>query len=231
MTAIQALVIGIGSGDPGQLTAEAVAAMNQVDVFLVADKGEAKHDLVALRAELCRGVIDHDHYRFVEVPDPERGPDRGRDARQYRAGVTAWHIARAAAYAEVISSELPHGGTVGFLVWGDPAFYDSTIRIVESVAATGVELDADRDPGHQQPATAGRPAQDHPEPDRRLDPRHHRAPAGRGVCPRAGRCGRDAGRRPGLLGPGRRPPGPADLLGRPARSPRRGRWSPDGSPK
>ena len=28
--------------------------MNAVDVFLVADKGEAKHDLVALRAELCR---------------------------------------------------------------------------------------------------------------------------------------------------------------------------------
>ena len=140
MTATQALVVGIGSGHPGHLTAEAVAAMNSVDVFLVADKGEAKQDLVAMRAELCRAVIDHDHYRFVEVPDPERGPDRDRDASQYRAGVTAWHTARAAAYAEVISSELPDGGTVGFLVWGDPAFYDSTIRIVESIAAAGVEL-------------------------------------------------------------------------------------------
>ena len=80
MTAIQALVIGIGSGHPRAPDGEAIAAMNQVDVFLVADKGEAKHDLVALRAELCRAVIDHDHYRFVEVPDPERGPDRDRDA-------------------------------------------------------------------------------------------------------------------------------------------------------
>ena len=29
---------------------------------------------------------------------------------------------------------------VGFLVWGDPALYDSTIRILDSVAALGVDL-------------------------------------------------------------------------------------------
>ncbi len=140
MSGTQALVIGIGSGDPRHLTAEAVAAMNRVDVFLVADKGAAKHDLVELRAELCRAVIDHDRYRFVEVPDTDRGPDRNRDPEQYRAGVAAWHGDRAAAFAEVIGRELPEGGTVGFLVWGDPAFYDSTIRIVESIAASGVDL-------------------------------------------------------------------------------------------
>ena len=32
-------VIGIGSGQPEHLTGEAVAALNSVDVFLVADKG------------------------------------------------------------------------------------------------------------------------------------------------------------------------------------------------
>ena len=36
---IQAVVIGIGSGDPDHLTREAVAALNRVDVFVVADKG------------------------------------------------------------------------------------------------------------------------------------------------------------------------------------------------
>ena len=40
-----------------------------------------------------------------------------------------WHAARTAAYTEVLAAVLPDGGTVGFLVWGDPAFYDSTIRI------------------------------------------------------------------------------------------------------
>jgi precorrin-6A synthase len=40
----------------------------------------------------------------------------------------------------VIRHEVGDHGTVGFLVWGDPAFYDSTIRIVESVAEAGVDL-------------------------------------------------------------------------------------------
>jgi precorrin-6A synthase len=143
----QALVIGIGSGNPDHLTREAVAALNRVNVFLVADKGAAKHDLVELREELCRTVITHDHYRFVEVPDPERGPDRERDAADYRAGVAAWHDARAQRYAEIISAEVGDGGTIGFLVWGDPAFYDSTIRIVGSIADLGVDLDLTVIPG------------------------------------------------------------------------------------
>ncbi|HEX3204765.1 MAG TPA: precorrin-6A synthase (deacetylating) [Propionibacteriaceae bacterium] len=144
---IQALVIGIGSGNPDHLTREAVAALNQVDMFLMADKGAAKHDLISLRTELCRRLITHDHYRFVEVPDPERGPDRVRDATDYQAGVAAWHDARAQQYAEIINAEVDDGETIGFLVWGDPAFYDSTIRIVQSIADLGVDLDLTVIPG------------------------------------------------------------------------------------
>jgi precorrin-6A synthase len=144
---IQALVIGIGSGDPDHLTREAVAALNRVDVFVVADKGAAKRDLVSLREEICRTLITHDHYRFVEIPDPERGPDRDRDDADYRAGVGAWHEARAQRYAEIISAEVGDGGTIGFLIWGDPAFYDSTIRIVQSMADLGVDLDLTVIPG------------------------------------------------------------------------------------
>ena len=144
---IQALVIGIGSGNPDHLTREAVAALNQVDMFLMADKGAAKHDLISLRAELCRTLITHDQYRFVEVPDPERGPDRERDATDYQAGVAAWHDARAQRYAEIINAEVGDGETIGFLVWGDPAFYDSTIRIVKSITDLGVDLDLTVIPG------------------------------------------------------------------------------------
>jgi precorrin-6A synthase len=144
---IEALVIGIGSGNPDHLTREAVAALNRVDVFLVADKGAAKHDLVRLREELCRTLIIHDHYRFVEVADPERGPDRERDTAEYQAGVAAWHDARAQRYAEVISAEASDGATIGFLVWGDPAFYDSTIRVVESITDLGVDLELSVIPG------------------------------------------------------------------------------------
>ena len=136
------LVIGIGSGQPEHLTGEAVAALNSVDVFLVADKGSAKHDLVALRTALCRSVIEHGRYRVVEVRDPER-----ESAGGYEAGVRDWHAARAAAYAEVLRTALPDGGTAGFLAWGDPSLYDSTIRIVESVADLGVDLELTVVPG------------------------------------------------------------------------------------
>jgi precorrin-6A synthase len=144
---IQALVIGIGSGNPDHLTREAVAALNQVDVFLVADKGTAKHDLVKLREDLCRALIADDHYRFVEVPDPDRGPDRERDAAEYQSGVEVWHDARARRYAEIIAAEVSDGGTIGFLVWGDPAFYDSTIRTAESIRRLGVDLEINVIPG------------------------------------------------------------------------------------
>ena len=144
---IQALVIGIGSGSPDHLTREAVAALNRVEVFLVADKGPAKHDLVRLREDLCRALITHDHYRFVEVPDPDRGSDRERDAAEYQSGVEVWHAARARRYAEIIGAEVGDGGTVGFLIWGDPAIYDSTIRVVESITALGVDLELTVIPG------------------------------------------------------------------------------------
>jgi precorrin-6A synthase len=144
---IQVLVIGIGSGNPDHLTREAVVALNRVDVFLAAGKGTATHDLVSLREDLCRALITHDHYRFIELPDPGRGPDRERDAAEYQVGVQAWHDARARRYAEIIAAEIGDGDTIGFLVWGDPAFYDSTIRIVESVRELGVDLDLTVIPG------------------------------------------------------------------------------------
>jgi precorrin-6A synthase len=144
---IQALVIGIGSGNPDHLTREAVAALNQVDVFLVADKGAAKHDLVELRKEICRAVITHDDYRFIEIPDPERGADRERNSAEYQSGVAAWHEARARRYAEIIATEVDDGGTIGLLVWGDPAIYDSTIHIVDLIKNHALDLDLAVIPG------------------------------------------------------------------------------------
>lgn len=136
-------VIGIGSGNPAHLTAEAVAAMNAVEVFLVADKGDTAADLAELRRRLCRTVIDHDRYRFLQVDDPPRD----RAAEDYDAAVQRWHRQRAARYEETIRAELPHGGQVGFLVWGDPAFYDSTIRIAESLAGPALDVELRVVPG------------------------------------------------------------------------------------
>ena len=131
----QVKVIGIGAGSPGHLTQEAIAALRSVDVLLVADKGAAKDELVSVRRALCAQFIDGtegEDYRFVTVTDPVRGPDAERDDTAYRSGVADWHAARADRYADVIA-DLPDDAVVGFLVWGDPAFYDSTIRVVDAI--------------------------------------------------------------------------------------------------
>ena len=148
---VRVLVVGIGSGDPAHLTGEAVAALNAVDAFLVADKREATRDLVTLRAELCAAVITHERYRFVQVPDPERGPDAERGSAAYAAAVRDWHAERARRYVDVITREVGTDGTVGFLVWGDPSLYDSTLRVVETIghelAQAGTAVDVRVVPG------------------------------------------------------------------------------------
>lgn len=140
---ITVLAVGVGSGSPAHLTAEAVAALNRVDVFLVADKRAETSDLAAIRADLCRAVITDSRYRVIEVADPARD----RDSSGYREAVADWHARRARTYADVITRELPDGGTLGFLVWGDPAFYDSTLRIIEQIRASGVDLALEVHPG------------------------------------------------------------------------------------
>jgi precorrin-6A synthase len=127
------LVIGIGAGDPGHVTLQAVAALNAADVFFVMDKGAAKQELVRLRKEICERYIDGDSYRIVEVRDPER--DRG--AADYAAAVAAWRSARAGVWEALLADELGEDDCGAFLVWGDPALYDSTIAVLDEIAARG----------------------------------------------------------------------------------------------
>lgn len=145
MTTRRVHVIGIGAGAPGHLTLDAIAAMREVDVFLVADKGEDKAQLVEVRERLCRAHLTDGGYRFVALPDPERGPDAERSSTQYAQGVGAWHAARAEAWGTAMDA-LDPAASVGFLVWGDPAFYDSTLRIVKQMARTR-DLDVNVVPG------------------------------------------------------------------------------------
>jgi precorrin-6A synthase len=134
-------VIGIGAGDPDYVTAQAVTALNDTQVFFAMDKGETKDDLVALRRQICERFIREPGYRFVELPDPERAKDA-----DYRQAVADWHAARAQMWADAIRNELGENGIGAFLAWGDPSLYDSTLRILEMVA-TQVDFDCDVIPG------------------------------------------------------------------------------------
>ncbi len=138
-------VIGIGAGDPGYVTVQAVEALNDTQVFFAVDKGEAKSDLVALRQQICARYIRQPGYRFVELPDPRRAAGAG-DAAQYRQAVADWHAERARIWAAAIADELRPDGCGAFLAWGDPSLYDSTLRILDAVAAQ-IDLSYDVIPG------------------------------------------------------------------------------------
>jgi len=138
-------VIGVGAGDPDYVTAQAVDALNDTQVFFAMDKGETKDELVALRRLICERFIREPGYRFVALPDPPRSKETP-DSPAYRQAVADWHARRARVWADAIESELEPGGVGAFLAWGDPSLYDSTLRILETVAAT-VDIDCDVIPG------------------------------------------------------------------------------------
>jgi precorrin-6A synthase len=139
------LIIGIGAGDPEQVTVQAIKALNRADVFFVVDKGDDKQDLVLLRQQICERYAENRAYRMVLIPEPERD----RSAPAYRQAVERWRGERAALWAGIIRDELADGGCGALLVWGDPALYDSTIAIVEQIAASmgPAELDYEVIPG------------------------------------------------------------------------------------
>lgn len=128
-------MIGIGAGDPEQLTLQAVRALRGTDVFFVLDKGEAKADLVRLRRDLLETHVPEGTYRVVEARDPER--DRSAGGAAYSPAVGDWRSARAGVYERLIAEELGEDESGAFLVWGDPALYDSTLGVLEEVLERG----------------------------------------------------------------------------------------------
>jgi precorrin-6A synthase len=128
----QIYVIGIGAGDPDQLTLQAVRAVGRADVFFLLDKGEEKSDLSALREGILAEHAGPAH-RVVVARDPERD----RRTADYAPAVGDWRRRRADIYERLIVEELGDAECGAFLVWGDPALYDSTLGILEDVHARG----------------------------------------------------------------------------------------------
>jgi precorrin-6A synthase len=113
-------VLGMGMG-LHQITAEVSEALRGCDYVIAASKG-SDDGLLTLRREVC----DAYGLPLVAVTDPERD----RSPSDYEGAVRDWHQERVAAYRKVIDER---GGAAAFLVWGDPALYDSTIRIVREL--------------------------------------------------------------------------------------------------
>src|ERR1700761_4097016 len=127
------LIIGIGAGDPDYITMQAIKALNRVDVFFIMDKGAEKAKLIDLRKEICRRHIQGDGYRFVDATSPEWD----RKSADYLATVDDLNRDKQAVFERLIATGMGDGECGAFLVWGDPALYDSTIRNIETIAAAG----------------------------------------------------------------------------------------------
>jgi precorrin-6A synthase len=116
-------LIGIGTGNPDHLTAQAAKAINGADLILLPRKGPDKADLADLRRDILAAILTNPVTRVVEFDLPVRdaaNPD-------YLAGVDEWHRAIALAWAR--AADVPDAAKVALLVWGDPSLYDSTLRI------------------------------------------------------------------------------------------------------
>lgn len=132
----QLLLIGIGPGDPRQVTYEAVQALQRATVFFVLDKGPDTHELVHLRRAILERYLPEGGYRLVQVEDPRRNAE----APDYIEAVQGWHAQRAALYAQLIENELGTDDVGAFLLWGEPGLYDSTLRMLDLVRERGVAL-------------------------------------------------------------------------------------------
>ena len=122
---IRLSLIGIGTGNPDHVTAQAVAEINAAELILLPRKGPEKADLADLRREILDRVLVNAATRVIEFDLPERATGHA----DYAAGVGLWHDAIAAAWTVAMAEVQPAPRRVALLVWGDPSLFDSTLRV------------------------------------------------------------------------------------------------------
>lgn len=131
---IELRLVGIAAGNPAHLTAEAAEALAGADLVLIPRKGDEKVELAALRHALLARLGPRPAVAEFNMPV--------RDARApgYLDRVADWHAAIADAWSAAIARHRPQGGRVALMVWGDPALYDSSLRIAERLRGRGLAL-------------------------------------------------------------------------------------------
>ncbi len=116
-------LIGIGTGSPKHVTLQGLEAIRDASIILVPNKGKGKEGLAGLRYQIIQQagfkgeVLNFDYpVRDADLPYLER--------------VERWHDQIALRWQETVD-KTNSTGPVALLVWGDPALYDSTIRIAD----------------------------------------------------------------------------------------------------
>lgn len=121
-------LVGIGTGNPDHLTLQAVEAIRTADLLLIPDKGEGKQELANLRRRIVASCVEDDGVSVLSFPMPERDPA----VPDYKTRVKLWHDAIAQVWLDALAT-YPEARKIVLLVWGDPALFDSTLRIAERI--------------------------------------------------------------------------------------------------
>ena len=131
---IELCLIGIGTGNPDHLTAQAAAALNTSDLILIPRKGPEKSDLAEVRLLILSRVLTH-AVPVAEFDMPTRDASGG-----YAKGVSDWHDAIADQWRAALAAHEGPKARVALMVWGDPMLYDSTLRIAARLPEVRVRV-------------------------------------------------------------------------------------------
>src|SRR6202012_1680348 len=98
----QVSVVGIGAGDPDDLTIKAVNALKRSDVLFFPAKGIDGGELLRARREIAERHVPAGGHRVGGIPDPKRDPSGER----YAAGVERWYDRRIELWEDALRRHL-----------------------------------------------------------------------------------------------------------------------------
>lgn len=133
---LELFLIGIGTGNPDHITRQAEKAIGQADLVLLPHKDDNKAELAQVRLTLLESLaVQEPRIAHFDMPV------RRQQGDDYDQQVDEWHDAIAERWNECLRSHLPAGsGRVALLVWGDPALYDSTLRIASRLGLNKAQV-------------------------------------------------------------------------------------------
>ena len=133
---LELFLIGIGTGNPDHITRQAEKAIEQADLVLLPHKDDSKAELAQVRLTLLQSLgVQEQRIAHFDMPV------RRQQGDDYDQQVDEWHDAIAQRWNECLRSHLPAGsGRVALLVWGDPALYDSTLRIASRLGLNKAQV-------------------------------------------------------------------------------------------
>ena len=133
---LQLFLVGIGTGNPDHITREAEQAIRSADLILLPHKEDNKAELAQVRLSLLQQLaVSNERIAHFEMPI------RRQLGSDYDQQVDEWHDAIAQRWQDCLKANLPSGqGRIALLVWGDPALYDSTLRIASRLGLTQAQV-------------------------------------------------------------------------------------------